>query len=459
MIKQMMIAFLAGLIMTAAVPLFAQQKAVNTLGSLWHRVERYPGVSAKNAAIDAARFQLGAERSNMLPQLKAQAQNTYGTYEGSLGAFFPQAGFFNVSGSADLEKGGASANSFASAVLEWELFSFGKLRNRTQAAAAHLNGVISQKDAYVLSLKKELSVRYITLLYNEAKLDWTLRNERRLDTVRMLSSGLSAAGIRPAADSLLASSSYIQASGEYDKWKGLKLGALIKIQELTGGDSFAYGASEQRFIDVTGPYVIAQNKLEPDHPILNTVDKESLYYTYKGQSEKSAFLPSVRLLSGYAYRGTGIASDGAVSHNWLSGFQNTTNNVLGGIGITWNITGIRTSRLKSSAFLKEAAQMKLLREQYTQELQADLLAIRSKIPLQYLQLQKTSLSVSQAGDAYKMYLARYKSGLITLTELLQIRTLLEQAENNHIESAHAYWLLLASEAAITTNFDFLFNNL
>ncbi|MNW09398.1 hypothetical protein D3C71_2063840 [compost metagenome] len=58
-----------------------------------------------------------------------------------------------------------------------------------------------------------------------------------------------------------------------------------------------------------------------------------------------------------------------------------------------------------------------------------------------------------------MYLARYKSGLITLSELLQIRNLLEQAENNHVEASLSYWILLAHESELTADFDYLFNNL
>ncbi|WP_332911885.1 TolC family protein [Algoriphagus boritolerans] len=73
--------------------------------------------------------------------------------------------------------------------------------------------------------------------------------------------------------------------------------------------------------------------------------------------------------------------------------------------------------------------------------------------------KKTRLGVNQSRDAYNMYLARYKSGLITLSELLQVRTLLEQAENNHIEASREYWMLLAYEAELTADFDFLFNNL
>src|SRR5690606_22860571 len=139
-----------------------------------------------------ARLHERAVKSGMLPQIKAQAQNTYGTYEGSAGAFFPQAGFFNVSGAANALNGSsATANSFASAVAEWELFSFGKLRKENEAAGALLDKTVNEKDAYLLNLKKILSERYITLLYTNAKLKWTEKNAERLDSIRHITAGLS----------------------------------------------------------------------------------------------------------------------------------------------------------------------------------------------------------------------------------------------------------------------------
>ncbi len=103
----------------AAFPIYAQQQKENTLGSLWSKVEEnYPGVGAKTSAIDAAKLNQEAVKGNMLPQVKAQAQNTYGTYEGSAGAFFPQAGFFNVSGSAvPLDGSSTAANTLV--LLLW----------------------------------------------------------------------------------------------------------------------------------------------------------------------------------------------------------------------------------------------------------------------------------------------------------------------------------------------------
>lgn len=92
-------------------------------------------------------------------------------------------------------------------------------------------------------------------------------------------------------------------------------------------------------------------------------------------------------------------------------------------------------------------------------MQAELSASQSKIIQEFQQLTKTDEAVKQSQEAYNMYLARYKSGLITLSELLQIQILVEQAENKHIEASREYWLLLASEAELTADFDFLFNNL
>ncbi len=461
MIKQVMATAVMWFAIAATLPLHAQQQKENTLGSLWPKVEeKYPGVGVKTSAVHAAKLHERVVKDNMLPQLKAQAQNTYGTYEGSAGAFFPQAGFFNVSGSAPALGGSSmAANSFGSVTVEWEVFSFGKQRKENEAAGALSDKTVSEKDAYLLNLKKVLSERYITLLYNNAKLKWTEKNAERLNDIRKLTSGLSAAGLRPAADSLLASSSYVQAMGERDKWNGFKEASYIKLLELYSNDGINYTASARRFSNPINNNLAVINTINLSHPILDVLDKQSQYYTLSGEAQKKAALPSLRLLGGYAYRGTGINPNGTVSSVWKDGFSNTTNNVLAGIGITWNITSLHTNRFKSEEMFKEAESKKLLHAQYRQAMQADLSASEAKILRQYGQIQKTRLAVKQSQDAYNMYLARYKSGLISLSELLQIRILLEQAENALTEASRDYWTLLAYEAELTADFDFLFNNL
>lgn len=462
MIKHMVATTLLWLAIAPVLPTYGQQQKENTLGSLWPKVEEnYPGLGAKNNAIDAAKLNARAVKSGILPQIKTQVQNTYGTYEGSAGAFFPQPGFFNVSGAPNaLDGSNMAANSFGSATIEWELFSFGRLTKENEAADALFEKKVSEKDAYALNLKKNLSERYITLLYNDAKLAWSKANTERLDDIRKISSGLAASGLKPAADSLLASSSYIQALGEYDKWSGNKNASFIKLQELYGSEGISYSASTHRFSNPMEKHGLKiDQKITPSHPLLNALDKQSQYYTLSGEAQKRAAMPSLRLLGGYAYRGTGVSATGNSSGAWKNGFNNSTNNMLIGIGLTWNITNIYTNRLKGEGLFKEAISTKLLHAQYEQAMEADLSASQTKSFWQYKQIQKSELAVRQAQDAYAMYLARYKSGLISLSELLQIRILLEQAENNHIEASRSYWLLLAYESELTANFDYLFNNL
>src|SRR5690606_34294710 len=280
MIKHIRATAVLWLSVFAVFPLYAQQQQENTLGSLWLKVEEnYGGIRVKTASVDAAKLHERAVKSDMLPQVKAQAQNTYGTYEGSAGAFFPQAGFFNVSGStAGLGGSSMAANTFGSATVEWELFSFGKRQKQNEAAGALYNRSVSDKHAYLLHLKKILSERYIVLLYNDAKLNWTEKNTERLDDIRKITSGLSASGLRPAADSLLASSSYVQAMGEYDKWSGLKNASLIKLLELYGDETVDYTTSVGRFSNPSALNLNGESTINPAHPTLDALDKQSEYY-------------------------------------------------------------------------------------------------------------------------------------------------------------------------------------
>lgn len=462
MIKKIMTASVMWLSVTAGGhSLLAQQPKENTLGSLWPEVEQnYSGIRAKNAAIRAALLNEKAVKGAQLPQVNAQIQTTYGTYAGSRGGFFAQPGIFNVNGTDRMpQSDDMAANSFGSITAEWELYAFGKRRKESQAAGAQVDKAVSEKEAYLLHLKKILSERYIALLYNDAKLSWTRKNVQRLNDIRKVTAGLSAAGLRPAADSLLASSSYIRALGELDKWKGFKDAAFIKLSELLEDSLVNYEASANRFVRPAGAFVNAGDSIYPMHPILDVLAQQSRFYTLSGEARKRSSLPSLRLLGGYAYRGTGINRDGTASAAWADGFHNSTNNMLAGIGIVWNISGLHTNRLKGASLLKEAEETRWLQIRYEEAMQADLSASHTEIKQQYEQLQKTRVAVMQAQNAYNMFLARYKSGLISLTELLQIRTLLEQAEDNHIEASRTYWLSLATEAELAADFNFLFNHL
>jgi len=445
--------------LTLVVPaLYAQQKQ-HTLANLWSLVEvNYPGIIAKESAIESAKYSERATKSNALPQARMQMQNTYGTYEASNGGFFQQPGLFNVNGAKGLNGSSAAASTHGSATLEFELFAFGRQQAENRAAEMVTSRISADKEAYLLSLKKELATRYIQLIYDDVKLKWIDQNVLRLHEIQQSAAGLARSGIKPAADSLLAYSSYIQALAEKDNWIGKKSESTERLKELHGQDALEYSYSGSNFIKPTFNKAHFAS-LNRSHPFLEMFDKQSSYHELAGTAEKRAALPSLKLLGGYAYRGTGIGPTGSVSGNWSDGFSNSANNVLVGLGLSWNLTSVHTNRLKADAQFKAAEKTKFMQSQYERSMQTGLQAAKSKISEQQKQLTKTAEAVEHVLAAFNMYMARYKSGLITLTELLQIRMLLEQAENSHIEASRSYWLQLSDEAELTNNFDFLFNNL
>lgn len=459
MVKIVRKIILFGFLFTVPICSFSQGTH-DRLPDIWNKVKKdYPGLASKEVRIEAAKLNEKAIVGERLPQIKGQAQNTYATYESTMGAFFPQAGLFNVSGSDQLTGASFSPNTYASATIEWELFSFGKMKNKAKAAQSNTQKINFEKEAYRLELKKEVVLRYISVLYSESQLESNMKNVERLKKLTHITASLSRAGIKSHADSLLASSSYQQALGENEKWKGEKNAAWIRLRELYGNEDLNLLHVHSSFLNPIQTLKENREEQMQSHPSLEVVRYTQEYLQYSGKSQKKASLPSISLLGGYAIRGTGIGADGWVSNKWKDGFSNSANNALIGIGITWNFTDVITQNKRGESQMKEAESVGLFYNKHQQSLEAQLSAIQNKISHQYVEVQKTKQALEQAEQAYSMYFARYESGLMDLSTLLQIQQLLEQAENKHITTAYNYWSLIAVESELINNFDYLFNNL
>lgn len=455
MIRKSLSVLVLGLITHNSV-LFAQQTSL--LRKIWIETEKtYSGVLATQSAVESSEYNEEAIKANALPQVKLQFQNSYGTIEGSGGGFFPQAGFFNVSGNRN-SGSSTAANSFGSAIIEYEIYNFGRQKSAEKAVSSFTSKVKTDQQSYVLKLKKELSQRYLAWIFSGTKLNWAERNSKRLEEIHTVSKALSRAGLKPEADSVLTYSSYMQALAMQYNWSGKYKASKEKLKEFSAENLDETEISVHHFLNPEFNF-ISENSIGASHPFILSLQQESEYYQTKAEVERKASLPSLKILGGYAYRGTGIDSYGHVSGGWLDGFSNSSNNVLVGLGMTWNITSLYTNKQKSSVLNKESERLRNLEDQYQQAMQSESNALQSKISEQQKQLLKEDKSVKSASDAYEMYVARYKSGLITLTELLQIRQILENAEKSQIDASKEYWQEVINNAELTTDFDFLFNNL
>lgn len=433
------------------------------LENLWSEVkEKYSGIQSKDFAIEASERNEKATQGNLYPKIKVQAQNSYGSYESSLGGFFPQAGFFNVNGTSNpLSESSTSFNSFGSALVEWEIFSFGRLKNEIQTSQSLTSKNQNQKEAYLLELKSQLSMRYIDFLFYQTYSKWNEKRTERLKSIYEIARQLSASGLIASADSLISLSAYNQSLGKQQSIAGNIQSAEIRLKEFHDFPTSDFSNALHSF---TNSEKLLENEneiqLKNNHPTLNLISSEVEFKELQAESENKSIFPSLKLLAGYAFRGSSIdLTDSHVSRNYIDGFSNSSNNFLVGVGLSWDISNFYTRKIKGESLEKEAESLQSLRLSYEKSMQADLSAMHAKIQKQKEALIKLKEGIQQSEDAYSMYFMRYESGLIRLSDLLQIQLLVEDAEKNHIEALREYWQMRVQYSELSEDFDFLFLNL
>ena len=201
---------------------YSQSEQHISISQIWDAAfANYPGLTEKNANIREAEYRKTEVQNGFLPQVHVQLQNTYGSYSGSTGAFFPLPGIFNISGNNRLDgQPNAASYSYGSVLMDWTLFEFGKQRKELEAAKYAVEEAESNFNAAKLQLQTKVTRLYTNILYNQTKLEWAKENATRVKEILSLSKSLSEAGLKPGADTLLASSSYLQTLAELDDWAG-----------------------------------------------------------------------------------------------------------------------------------------------------------------------------------------------------------------------------------------------
>lgn len=457
-VRKILCCFIFGWIIT---PVTAQNSTPR-LEKIWKKVQAdYVGVQVKTTNIKAALAEEKSIRGKALPQLHLQAQNTYGSYRGIAGAFFPQTGIFNIAGTTtSIGSPSIAPNFYTSATLDWTLYNFGRWRKENQAAQMKTEVTKASKSNYLLTLKHDLSSRFLHFLWSKEMLKWNQENIHRLDKIREVTAALTASGLKTSADSLLALSSYTQAQGKNAYYQGLTASTVFRLQELfplfrseDKNESKYFLSPQQKLVSISDTHQLQA------HPHLLLLQQKATYFDLKAQAKKRSALPKLKLLGGYSFRGTGIYPNGQVKAHWNESFANNVNNYIVGLGVTWNVSDLFSQRNKGNALALQAQSKHYAYLQEKGTLQTKLLALQRKISHAFLQLQKDKQALQQVREAYNMYLARYKSGIIALTELLQVEGLLVIAEKQQLNTAQYYWQQAIALAVLTTDFTYLFTHL
>ena len=96
-------------------------------------------------------------------------------------------------------------------------------------------------------------------------------------------------------------------------------------------------------------------------------------------------------------------------------------------------------------------------EAHSLQLTTGLQSVNGRLTESRKQVDKTTSAVDKARKAYDLYLSRYQSGLINLTELLQIQLLLQQSEKVNIEAYQQFWDQVIARSELSGDFNYLSN--
>lgn len=449
------------LLMLSGISGYSQVHKELSLSRLWElTAEQYPSLAEKQAKIGASEYRKTELRNAAIPQVQLQLQNSFGTFEGTNGAFFPIPGVFNLSGKAasDQPGSGTTMNSFGSVLMDWKVSQFGKQQKLIAVAGYEVQEAHSNYEASKLSLLANTTGRYLDLLYTGSGRNWADKNAIRVKEILEMSMSLAEAGLRPGADTAIAAAAYLQAQAEQEDWNGRYQAGQIKLKELAPTLVGDQNLPLQKYM-TEHLSVEKEDSIASTHPFLQTLDKQLMVQQLQKEVIGKQQLPSISFLAGLSARGTGINSNGTVQNNYSSGFNNGAKNYLVGLGLSWNLSSLYTGSVEKKRAQKEVDAAQSRYQLQKLQMNTNLQAVSSRIQAQIKQLAKTELAVHKTTNAYELYLSRYEAGLINLTDLLQIQSLLQQAEKSNIEVHQALWGQLNTKAELSGDYSFLFHQL
>ena len=436
---------------------FSQTTEAFSLKQAWQAAfDSYPSLVEKQANFQLAEAEKQQVKQAFLPSLQLQVQNSYGSSSGTSGAFFPLPGIFNVTGPVGPGTNAASSgNMFGSALADWKIFEFGRRRTALKAADYAVKEAGSEINAAKLDLQIKVSRLYINMLYNQAKADWAAQNAARVKKILDLSASLTSAGLKPGADTLLASATYLQTQAELNEWEGKLLSSRIQFTEVVPAAPQNSRIVTTRFLNAYTD-LLAGDSVGNSHPYLDGISQRILQNQAQHELSARKIFPSISILGGTSFRASGISNE-LVDNSWPASFNNGTKNYLVGIGLTWNISNIYTSGIEKKMAAQQVNASKSRYELKLLQLRIGLQSSESRISTQIKQVNNTSKAVVNARSAYELYLSRYENGLINLIELLQIELLLQQSEKVNIEAYQQLWDQVIIKSELSGNFSDLSN--
>ncbi|MBO9675349.1 MAG: TolC family protein [Sphingobacteriaceae bacterium] len=453
--------FLVLLFISLSVGVNAQtltlKQAVNTA------ITNYGTIRAKSNYADASKSSILQAKREYLPNLSLSAQQDYGTINGQNGPQYGLGGLGAASAGPPLDKQNwnAAFGGLYLANVNWDFFTFGRIRDRIKVANAAYERDKNDLEQEKFQHEIRVSAAYLNLLAAQRLTKSQQKNLERAITFQNTAIIRAKNGLIAGVDSSFAKAEVSNARIALTKAKDLEQEQANRLGLLMGLTATAYDLDTTSIARIPGN-LLEDTVVKSSHPLLkfyqNRIDVSDQQVSYF----KKLYYPTFTFFGVMQGKGSGFGpgyalDQSAYSTSYADGIKPTRGNYLIGIGMTWNLSTLLKNRpqVRAQQYISQG-----LKEEYNladQQLKAQLALAETKLNNALANYREAPIQVKAASDAYLQKSTLYKNGLTTLVDLTQALFTLNRAETDRDIAFTNVWQALLLKSAALGNYDIFIN--
>ena len=428
-------------------------------------LNNYGTIKAKTNYVKTSEALVKVASVDYLPNLNLAAQQAYGSAVGQFGPVIVNGGLGSASSGPTFsaQNWNAAFGGLYLANINWDFFTFGKVRGRVKVAESE-----AQRDASDLEQEKfqhevRVAGAYLNLLAAQRLRLSQQRNLDRAISLRTVVMARALSGLNPGVDSS-------QANAEVSSAK-IELTNAINYEEVQANYlSQLMGVSVRTFVLDTifinrVPAALYDSSAfrEEAHPILKyyqtrinlSKEQEKYFDRFK--------YPSLTLSGVFQGRASGFgynyseSNPGALTHNYWDGVNPSRTNYLVGVGVTWGLTNIKRVNEQVAAQEWTSKGLQSEYELVNQQIRAQIDLANQRMKNAVDNYTEAPVQMKAASDAYVQKSVLYRNGLTNIVDVSQSLYILNRAETDKDISVNNVWQALLLKAAASGDFG-LFEN-
>ncbi len=395
--------------------------------------QRHHLLNARRYEVEAATKNIDVTRYIKKPAIDASYQANIATANNVTGLFYPS-GILPISGPPSYKNNFTPvAGSAASVLLNWQALTFGQQNAQIDVSVAEANSKRLGLEQERFKNKIDVISRYLDVLLAFEKRRIQEQNIKRVEVNLRQSKVLSTTGIRPGVDTALFLSELSKAKVEWLNAQRLAVTEQWLLAQLMVIDALPVPVDTSLLN--TLPTINSNGDASfATHPYIQFAQSQLEVSMSKEQLLKKSYLPKLTVFGIAFSRGSGIQPDGSIKT--FNGFGLTRFNYGTGVQLLFPIMkyGEVKRQLRVQNLLSEAAKETVL-ESNTQLLAQQRIAsvtFASSLAV----AAETVRQLKSAQYAFNAMQTRYATGLVNLSDVVQVQYNLLQAE---LDVKTAYW--------------------